>query len=78
MLGTNNITMIGTNAFWGCSSLRGVILPQSLSNIEDGAFAYCANLANIIIPNSISDFSWYFSGPGWTNCPSRFYRLRSP
>ena len=42
----------------------------------------CTNLGNPIwVPigtNTLASDSSYFSDPQWTNCPARFYRLRSP
>ena len=42
----------------------------------------CTNMANPVwVPvqtNILTSGSLYFSDPGWTNYPSRFYRLRSP
>jgi len=42
----------------------------------------CTNLANptwsALGTNTIIGGSSYFSDPQWTNCPNRFYRLRSP
>ena len=42
----------------------------------------CTNMANPVwVPvqtNILTSGSIYFSDPGWTNYPSRFYRLRSP
>jgi hypothetical protein len=42
----------------------------------------CTNLANPtwspVGTNTLTDGSSYFSDSKWTNCPARFYRLRSP
>ena len=46
-------TVIGENAFWGCSGLTTIHLPDSLTEIEDGAFHNCKSLKNVIIPQSV-------------------------
>jgi len=42
----------------------------------------CTNFANPVWQpvqtNTLTGGSCYFSDPTWTNCPARFYRLRSP
>ena len=50
----DGITEIPENAFYGCSNLTGVILPnKGLRRIESGAFAY-TSLKEISIPESVS------------------------
>ena len=41
-------------AFWGCTNLTSVTLPDSLTRIGDGAFEYCTSLTSVTIPNSVS------------------------
>jgi len=47
------VTSIGTNAFLGNSILTSVIIPGSVSYIDDEAFADCTNLTSAILPDSI-------------------------
>lgn len=49
------VTVIGYNAFNGCSALTSVSLPNSLLSIGKSAFRACSNLASIIIPNNVTD-----------------------
>ena len=50
---------IGYSAFWNCTGLTSVILPQSITIINPNAFWNCSNLtsvtSNIITPFSVSD-----------------------
>ena len=49
------VTIIGNNAFNGCSSLTGVTLPDSLTNIGDSAFNGCSSLTGITLPDSLTN-----------------------
>lgn len=44
---------IDANAFWGCSFLRSVELPESIVRIGDEAFARCISLEKVNIPQSV-------------------------
>ena len=47
------VTTIGNDAFNGCTSMKGVTIPDSVTSIGNGAFLACYNLVNIIIPDSV-------------------------
>ena len=51
---TYSVTRIGTCAFWDCSSLTSVIIPNSVMSIENSAFTGCISLTSITIPNSVT------------------------
>ena len=40
--------------FSNCLSLRSVIIPNSVTTIEDDAFSGCSNLSSVTIPNSVT------------------------
>ena len=48
----HSVTSIGEGAFWGCTSLSSITIPDSVTSIGDSAFWGCTNLSSITIPDS--------------------------
>ena len=64
----NDVTSIGTAAFYGCSSLTSVNFGENsqLESIGSSAFSNCSSLTSITIPDSVTSIDdWAFS-----NCSS--------
>ncbi len=60
------VTVIGNTAFF-CSRLTGVIIPDSVTTIEDTAFWNCGELKNVVIPDSVTTIGdEAFTGCGLT------------
>ncbi len=49
-----SVTVIGWNAFEGCTSLTSVTIPESMTEIEQYAFFDCPNLKAVTIPKSVA------------------------
>ena len=44
---TYDVTSIGYRAFWDCSGLTSVIIPNSVTSIGDNAFQSCSGLTSV-------------------------------
>ena len=47
------VKVIGNSAFWLCSSLTNINIPNSVTNIGNEAFSGCKSLTKITIPSSV-------------------------
>ena len=57
--GTNYpVTSIGGYAFYDCSGLTSVTIPNSVTRIGGYAFYNCSSLTSITIPNSVTSIGW--------------------
>ena len=48
------VTSIGDQAFYNCTSLTSVTIPDSVTSIGDRAFRYCISLTSVTIPDSVT------------------------
>ena len=63
--GEDRLQMIHKNAFFRCQSLTSLVLPESVTEIEDRAFYRCKSLDQIYLPEGlkvIGNEAFYFCG----------------
>ena len=56
---TYSVTSIGERAFYDCSGLTSVTIPNSVTSIGYAAFANCSSLTSVTIPNSVTSIGKY-------------------
>jgi hypothetical protein len=54
-LSNSGIETIGSSAFYGCSGLTSVTIPESVTSIGNYAFSRCSGLTSVTIPDSVTD-----------------------
>ena len=54
----SKLTYIGDRAFWVCSSLTSITIPNSVTSIGNYAFEGCSSLTSIEIPNSVTSIGY--------------------
>ena len=63
------MTDIGKNAFWYCSQLESITIPENVTAIEPDTFYWCFSLKDITLPAGLTSFQ-----DELTRCPAgRFY-----
>ena len=60
------MTIIGNYAFYECSGLTSITIPNSVTSIANHAFYGCSKLTSITIPNSVTSIENY----AFDNCSS--------
>ena len=69
----SGLTSIGDYAFYNCTGLKSVTIPNSVTSIGDYAFEYCSGLTSITIPDSVTsigisafnDTAYYNNASNW-------------
>ena len=54
---TYSVTSIGEMAFYHCSGLTSVTIPNSVTSIGGSAFYKCSGLTSVTIPNGVTSIS---------------------
>ena len=65
---TYPVTSIGLHAFFECSDLTSITIPNSVGYIGTAAFMFCSSLASVTIPESVTSIEMQaFFGTAWYN-----------
>jgi len=55
LFGENSkLTTVKANAFYGCTYLKSIKMPKTVTAIEDYAFAYCRSLKSILLHSTVA------------------------
>ena len=65
---TYSVTSIGYEAFYNCSGLTSVTIPEGVTSISYSAFSGCSSLTSVNIPGSVTRIRYdAFRGTAWYN-----------
>ena len=65
----DGIEEIGGHAFWNCTSLEQIVIPNDGKRIKNGTFRGCSRLTTVQLGNGLEETGVYAFSTYW-NCPS--------
>ena len=61
---SEELTKICSNAFYGCTALPSITIPNKVTSIEQNAFSHCALLSSVILSNKLD----FLGGSAFYDC----------